>query len=112
MNRVLLVGRVTKPPVFGRAASGSPYIKFDIEVLETWRDKEGVDKIRREFIRISQWGKSAELAQEKVKINHLVSVEGSMMSHSFEDEDGKKQISTEVKADKIESLERGEHDRK
>lgn len=103
MNKVILIGRVSRDPIFGSTAKGMSVLNLDIETIEKWIDKDGSSKNKRTFIRSVIWGRNAELTRDIVKKNDLVAIEGSL-SVSSKESDGKKEYKTEVKIQIIEVM--------
>jgi single-strand DNA-binding protein len=108
LNRVMLIGRLTRDPEMRYTPSGQPVTSFSIA---TNRYAAGADGDRREFTdyhNIVAWniGKRtlAELAGQYLKKASLVYVEGRLQTRSWEGQDGQKRKTTEVVANDIQFL--------
>lgn len=100
MNKVILIGRLTKDVELKYTPSGSAVANVTVAVDRY--SKEG-DK-SADFISVVVWNKSAEnLAQYKGK-GDQIAVEGSLQTRSYEAQDGSKRYITEVLASRIEFI--------
>jgi len=108
LNRVMLIGRLTRDPEMRYTPSGQPVTSFSIA---TNRYAAGADGERREFTdyhNIVAWniGKRtlAELAGQYLRKGSLCYVEGRLQTRSWEGQDGQKRKTTEVVANDIQFL--------
>lgn len=108
LNRVMLIGRLTRDPEMRYTPSGQPVTSFSIA---TNRYAPGTDGERREFTdyhNIVAWniGKRtlAELAAQYLRKGSLCYVEGRLQTRSWEGQDGQKRKTTEVVANDIQFL--------
>jgi single-strand DNA-binding protein len=109
LNKVLLIGRLTRDPEMRYTPSGQPVTSFSIA---TNRYSGGTDGERREFTdyhNIVAWniGKRqlAELVAQYTRKGSLVYVEGRLQTRSWEGQDGQKRRTTEVVASDVQFLE-------
>jgi single-strand DNA-binding protein len=109
LNRVMLIGRLTRDPEMRYTPSGQPVTTFSIA---TNRYSVGPDGDRREFTdyhNVVAWniGKRnlAELVAQYVHKGSLVYVEGRLQTRSWEGQDGQKRRATEVVANDVQFLE-------
>ena len=104
VNKVILVGRLTKDPDVRFATDGSAVCNITIATSETWKDKNtGEKKEKAEFHRVVLWRKLAELAGEYLSKGRQVYVEGRLQTRSYE-KDGQTHYITEVRASWVEFL--------
>ena len=105
MNSVALIGRLTRDPeVRYGAASQTAVARFTIAVD---RQRGGRDQEQTaDFIPIVCFGKTAELVEKYIAKGRLVGVTGRIQTGSYE-KDGRKVYTTDVIADRIEFLDRG-----
>ena len=102
VNKVILVGNLGKDAELRVTASGSPVSTLNLATTETWRDKESGDrKEKTEWHRIVLWGKQAESLQEYLVKGKQIYVEGRLQTRQWDDKDGNKRYTTEIKADRI-----------
>lgn len=102
MNRVLLVGRLTRDPEIRTFANGNLVANFTIAVNRPFKNKEGV--VEADFIPVQVGGKQVESIQKYVFKGHQVGVEGRLQIRSYDAQDGTKRFVTEVVADRVEFL--------
>ena len=108
LNRVFLVGRLTKDPEIRQTTNGTPVTNFTIAVNRRYKNAAGEWKDETTFVGIVAWQKLAELCKQYLAKGRAVLVEGKLQTHSWETEDGQKRTLLEVRADRIEFLDRGE----
>ena len=102
LNKVMLIGNLGKDAEMRYTPGGQAVANFSIATSETWNDKEsGERKEKTEWHRIVLWGKQAESLQEYLVKGKQIYVEGRLQTRSWDDKDGNKKYSTEIKADRI-----------
>ena len=107
INRVVLVGRLTKDPELKYTPSGVPMARFTIAINRTFSNQSGEKEA--DFIGCMAWRKQAENLANYMKKGNLIGLEGRIQTGSFEGQDGKRVYTTDVVADAIQFLEpRGE----
>jgi len=105
MNSVALIGRLTRDPeVRYGAATQTAVARFTIAV-DRQRGREGEQTA--DFIGIVCFGKTAELVEKYMSKGRLVGVTGRIQTGSYE-KDGRKVYTTDVVADRVEFLDRGD----
>ena len=102
MNKVLLVGRLTKDPEIRTLTSGGNVANFSIAVNRNFRNKEG--NIEADFINIVVFGRQVDNIARYVFKGNLVGIEGRMQTRTYDAQDGNKRYVTEVVADNVEFL--------
>ena len=106
MNSVSLIGRLTKDPdVRYGAASQTAVARFSI-AIDRGKDKNGEDR-GADFPNIVCFGRTAELCEKYLGKGRLVGIQGRIQTGSYE-KDGRKVYTTEVLADRVEFLDRGD----
>lgn len=103
MNRVTLVGRLTREPELRYTASNIPVATFSLAVNRPFTNQEGVHEA--DFINIVVWRKQAENVKNFLHQGSLVGIDGRIQTRSFEAQDGTRRYVTEVVADNVEFLE-------
>ena len=101
LNKVMLIGNLTRDPELRYIPSGQAVTTFTIAVNRTFNSKAGEKKEEVAFIRIVAWARLAEICNEYLKKGRPVFVEGRIQTRSWDGPDGNKRYSTEVVADKI-----------
>ena len=108
MNRVILVGRITKDPEVKTTQSNIPVVSFTLAVNRQFSDASG-DR-QADFIQCVVWRKQAENLARFVKKGALLGVEGRIQTRQYEAENGTRYV-TEVVCDSVQFLEsKGESD--
>jgi single-strand DNA-binding protein len=103
MNKVVLIGRLTKDPELRYTQSNIANTTFSIAVDRQYTTQEG--KKETDYINIVVWRKQAENVKKYCLKGHLVAVSGSIQTRTYDDKDGKKVYVTEVIADNVQFLE-------
>lgn len=105
LNKVALVGRLTKDPELRYTSDNQTAIaKFSIAVDRRFK-KEGQQSA--DFIPIIVFGKVAENCAKYIKKGRLVAVSGRIQTGSWDDQEGKRHYTTDVIADEVDFLDRG-----
>lgn len=104
MNKIILLGRLTKDPEVRYTQSGKVVTQFTLAVDRPYAAADG--KKEADFIPVVIWGKSAELAGNSLGKGQRVLVEGRVQIRSYDANDGSKRWVTEVIADRFEFVER------
>ena len=104
VNKVIIVGRLGSDPEVKTVGSGNTVTRLSVATSESWTDKEGQKQERTEWHRIVVWGKLAELCGKYLSKGRQVYVEGSLETRSWEDQQGVKKYTTEVKAKSVQFL--------
>ena len=105
MNRVDLVGRLTRDPELRHTTSGRAVCQISLAINRTFTNQNG--EREADFINVVVWDKQAENVSKYVTKGRLVSVEGRLQSRSYDDKDGKKVYVTEVVANNVQFLSAG-----
>lgn len=103
INRVVLVGRLTKDPELRYTPSGAAVARFTLAVNRTFANQQG--EKQADFINCIVWRKQAENTANFLKKGSLAGVEGRIQTGSYEGQDGKRVYTTEVVADSVQFLE-------
>lgn len=102
MNKVFLIGNLTKDPELHELPSGNKICNFNIAVSRDFGE-EGAD-----FFTIKVWNKQGENCQKYLAKGRKVAVVGRLQNRSYEDRDGNKRTVTEISADNVEFLSKAE----
>ena len=104
MNKIVLMGRLTKDPEVRYTQSGKVVCQFTIAVDRPFSSEDG--KREADFIPVIVWGKPAEIAGNSLAKGHRVLVEGRLQIRSYDDSKGVKRWVSEVIANSFEFIER------
>lgn len=102
MNKVMLIGRITKDPELRYTSSNIPSVRFTLAVNRPFENQNG--ERETDFINIVVWRKQAENVKKYVSKGSLVAVEGRIQTGSYEKE-GQRVYTTDVVADNVQFLE-------
>lgn len=105
MNKVVLIGRLTKDPDLRfTAGKGTAVASFTIAVDRRFKTP---GQPEADFIPVVVWGKQAEATANYMSKGKLISVSGRIQTRSYEANDGTRRYVTEVVADEVQFLEWG-----
>ncbi len=96
MNKVILMGRLTRDPEYSQTPSGVTMARFSIAVNRRFA-KEGQQQA--DFINCTAWRQQAEFICKYFKKGSMIAVVGSIQTRSWDGQDGKKQYATDVVVD-------------
>ena len=111
LNRVILIGNVTKDPELRFTPSGQAVTTLRLAVNRRYKNKQGEMVDQTDYFNVVVWARQAEIVGEFVKRGTPVAVEGRLQSRSWEAEDGSKRSAVEVVADNVQFLGRPGKDR-
>jgi single-strand DNA-binding protein len=100
LNKVLIVGNLTRDPELKSLPSGVQVASMGVATNRVWRDKEGNRKEDTEFHNVVVFGRQAETSAQYLRKGSTVMVEGRLQTRSWE-ADGQKKYRTEIVADRI-----------
>lgn len=103
MNRVVLVGRLTKDPELRYTPNGVPVATFTLAVNRTFTNQQG--EREADFINCVIWRKPAENVANFLKKGSLAGVDGRVQTRSYDGQDGKRVYVTEILAESVQFLE-------
>jgi single-strand DNA-binding protein len=103
MNRVVLVGRLTKDPELRYTPSGVAVATFTLAVNRAFTNQQG--EREADFINCVIWRKPAESVANFLKKGSLAGVDGRIQTRNYEGQDGKRVYVTEVLAESVQFLE-------
>jgi single-strand DNA-binding protein len=104
MNKVFLVGNLTKDPELKFIPSGTAVANLRLATNRKWKAATGEWKEEVTYVSVVVWGKSAEACGENLKKGSPVLVEGRLQSRSWETEAHEKRSVLEVVAERVQFL--------
>lgn len=104
LNRIILIGRLTRDPELRYVPSGQPVASFTLAVDRPFANQQG--ERQTDFIDIVAWRRLAEQVTQHLAKGRLVAVEGRLQIRSYETQDGQKRKAAEVVADAVRFLDR------
>ena len=110
MNRVVLVGRLTRNPDLRYTPNGVAVANFTIAVNRPFKNQQGENEA--DFINCVIWRKQAENLENYTKKGSQIGVDGRIQTRSYEGQDGKRVFVTEILAESVQFLEsKGQQDK-
>ena len=99
VNKVTLIGRLGRDPELKYTASGTAYCRFSMATDDSWTDRSsGERQERTEWHNIVAWERLAEICGQYLAKGRMVYIEGSISSRQWEDKDGNKRTSFDIRA--------------
>ncbi|MBO7218824.1 MAG: single-stranded DNA-binding protein [Clostridia bacterium] len=102
MNKVMLIGNLTKDPEINTTSSGVSVCSFSIAVSRRFANAEG--EREADFFNIVVWRQFAETCHKYLKKGSKVGIVGSIQNRSYQAADGSKRYATDIVADEVEFL--------
>lgn len=100
LNKVMLIGNLTRDPELRYTPSGTAVCSFRVATNRSWTPSDGSERREEtEFHRIVTWNKLAELCSQLLAKGRKVYVEGRLQTRSWEPAEGEKRYTTEVVAE-------------
>src|SRR5208283_3740196 len=96
LNKVFLIGRLTRDPEMRYTPQGTPVTSFGLAVNREFSTKAGEKKEDTCFVNLVVWGKRGEIAAEYLKKGSLIFVEGKLNFRSWETQEKEKRSTLEV----------------
>src|SRR5690606_34105604 len=103
INRVVLVGRLTKDPDLRFTPSGVAVATFTLAVNRPFTNQKG--ERDADFIQVIVWRKAAEAVANYLRKGNLAGVDGRIQTRSYEEQDRRRVHVTEVVAESVQFLE-------
>lgn len=97
MNKVILMGRLTRDPELRSTATGTSVASFTIAVDRRFANKDGVRQA--DFINCVAWRQTADFISKYFPKGRMIAVCGSIQTRTWDDQEGKKHYVTEVVVD-------------
>jgi single-strand DNA-binding protein len=101
VNKVILVGNLGRDAELRYTPGGAAVATINMATTEVWNDKGGQRQEKTEWHRVVLWGKSAESLTEYLTKGKQIYVEGRLQTRQWDDKDGNKRYTTEIRGDKI-----------
>jgi len=107
INKVIIIGNLTRDPVMKTTQSGQPVATFGIATNRQWVTRDNQRHDSTEFHEVVAWAKLAEICEQYIRKGNLVYVEGYLKTRSWDDPSGDgKRYRTEVVIQDIIMLEK------
>ena len=105
VNKWIGIGNLGKDPEIRYTQGGDAIANFSIACTESWKDKQtGEKKEMTEWVRITVFGKLAEICGQYLKKGSQVYIEGSLRTRKWTDKEGVERYTTEIRCDDMKML--------
>jgi single-strand DNA-binding protein len=104
LNYVLIVGNLTKDPIFRTTSNNTPVVNFSIASNRRYKDRNNTWQEDVCYIGIVAWNKLAESCHQRLRKGSAVLIEGELQTRQWRSEDGSYRSILEVKARRIQFL--------
>jgi single-strand DNA-binding protein len=101
VNKVILVGNLGRDAELRYTPGGAAVATLNMATTEVWNDKAGQRQEKTEWHRVVLWGKSAESLAEYLTKGKQIYVEGRLQTRQWDDKDGNKRYTTEIRGDRV-----------
>ena len=102
MNKVFLIGNLTRDPELSETNSGIVVCRFGLAVSRQYLSSDG--ERETDFFQVTAWRGTAENIAKYCKKGHKVAVVGSIQMHNYEDREGVKRTAVDIVAQDVEFL--------
>lgn len=107
LNKVILLGNLTRDPELRYIPSGTAVATFTVATNRAYTLASGEKREEACFVRVVTWSRQAELCGQYLSKGSPVCIEGRLQSRSWETPDGQKRSTLEVVAQNVQFLGRG-----
>ncbi|HKT79212.1 MAG TPA: single-stranded DNA-binding protein [Vicinamibacterales bacterium] len=101
VNKVILVGNLGRDAELRYTPGGAAVATLNMATTEVWNDKSGQKQEKTEWHRVVLWGKPAESLAEYLTKGKQIYVEGRLQTRQWDDKDGNKRYTTEIRGDRV-----------
>lgn len=101
LNKVQLIGNVTRDPELKYTPSGSAVCTLSVATNRDWKDESGKKVEEVEFHRIVAWSKLAEICGQYLKKGSKVYIEGRLQTRKWQTKEGEDRYTTEIVANEM-----------
>ncbi len=107
VNKVILVGNLGRDAELRYTPGGAAVATLNMATTEVWNDKAGQRQEKTEWHRVVLWGKTAESLAEYLTKGKQIYIEGRLQTRQWDDKDGNKRYTTEIRSDRVVLLSSG-----
>ncbi len=104
LNSVIVAGNLTKDPIFRETSNGTPVVNFHIAVNRRYKDSSNQWQEDVCYVGVVAWNKLADSCRDRLKKGSAVLVDGELQSRTFKTDEGKNRTIVEIKAKRIQFL--------
>ena len=100
LNRIIIMGRLTRDPELRHTQSGTPVVSFSLAVDRDFKSRENGER-QTDFIDVVAWRQTGEFVSKYFAKGRMAVVEGRLQIRDWTDKEGNKRRSAEVVADNV-----------
>jgi single-strand DNA-binding protein len=104
LNSVIVAGNLTKDPVFRETSNNTPVVNFHVAANRRYKDSSNQWQEDVCYVGVVAWNKLADSCRDRLKKGSAVLIDGELQSRTFKTEDGKNRTIVEIKAKRIQFL--------
>ena len=104
LNSVIIAGNLTKDPVFRETSNNTPVVNFHVAANRRYKDSSNQWQEDVCYVGVVAWNKLADSCKDRLKKGSAVLIDGELQSRTFKTEDGKNRTIVEIKAKRIQFL--------
>ncbi len=104
LNLVQLIGNVGKAPELHHTQNGTPVCRLSVATGREWTDDKGQKHSKTEWHTVVCWKNLAEIVAKYCRKGSKIYVSGELETRSWDDQNGQKRYTTEIKADEVKFL--------
>ena len=101
LNKVFLIGNLTRNPELRALPSGASVASFGIATNRVWKNQQGERQEEVQFHNVVVFGRQAEIVNQYLTKGSLAMIEGRIQTRSWDGKDGTKQYRTEIVAERV-----------
>ncbi len=105
MNKVYLIGNLTRDPELSETSTGVPFCRFSIAVNRAFAGADG--NREADFFNITVWRNQAENCGKYLKKGSKIAIVGSLQNRTYDDKEGVRRTVTDIVASEVEFLSSG-----
>jgi single-strand DNA-binding protein len=109
LNRVILIGRLTRDPELRTTNTGKSVVSFSIAVQKRTKPQDP-NQPDADFFRVTAWERTADYVSNYLTKGRLVAVDGRLETRKFTDNTGANREVVEIIADNVQGLDRARED--
>lgn len=106
LNKVMIIGNLTRDPEVRTTASGQQVATFGVATSRQWKNQAGEKQEQTEFHNVVAWGRLAEICSQYLGKGRKVYVEGRLQTRDWQGQDGVKRQRTEIVTENMIMLDR------
>lgn len=102
LNKVILMGRLTRDPEFRQTTSGVPVCRFSIAINRNYKSKQSGERVEEtDFVECVAWRNTAEFVSRYFSKGNMILVEGQLRNDNYTDNNGVKHYRMNVFVDNV-----------